>query len=129
MKNYVALFVCLLMTGSVLLAESKAEYSPNVVAGDGKNGNAWGQWVQNVKDAPVKEVRMRLKHLKGDKVYVNLRFKGGNALDGGKRVYLEPGKDLKVTWNVGDQNPNGKPLVLNAYDGEVKVLKVAVIQN
>ena len=119
-----------LAVSSLGFAESKAEYSPNVVAGDGKNGNVWSQWTQNVKEAPVKEVRMRIQRVKGsDKTYVNLRFgKKGQALDGGKRIYLADGKETKVTWNVGGVSPGGQPLVLNAYDGEVKILKVAVIQ-
>ncbi|MDF3130276.1 hypothetical protein P0Y35_13795 [Kiritimatiellaeota bacterium B1221] len=128
MKKIFCVLVCIFAVSSMGFAESKAEYSPNVVVGDGKNGNAWGQWEKSVKDAPVKEVRMRVKHIKGDKAYINLRFKGGDALDGGKRIYLTPGKEAKVSWNVGGQHPNGKPLVLNAYDGEVKILKVAVIQ-
>jgi len=111
--------------------ESKKEYAPNSIVGHGKNGFAWGQWTQTIKEAPVKEVRMRLKRIKGgDDAYVNLRFgRKGTALDGGKRVYLKDGKDVLVTWNVGGTSPGNQPLILNAYNCEVKVLKVAVIQN
>ena len=129
MKKIFCLLLWVLCAFSMGIAESKAEYAPNVVAGDGKNGNVWAQWTQTVKEAPVKEVRIRLQRVKGnEKTFVNLRFgKKGQTLDGSKRVYLADGKEVVITWNVGGVSPGGQPLVLNAYDGEVKILKVAVI--
>lgn len=129
MKKAIRLLILISALCAFVNAESKTEYAPNVVAGHGKNGFAWGQWTQTVKEAPVKEVRMRLQRIKGgDNAYVNLRFgRKGQALDGGKRVYLKDGKEVVVTWNVGGTSPGGQPLILNAYNCEVKVMKVAVI--
>lgn len=121
--------VFVMMGCSALYAESKAEYAPKMVIGDGKNGNVWGQWSQTVKEASVKEVHVHLHRVKGsENTYVNLRFgKKGQALDGAKRVYLKDTKAVWVRWNVGNTAPGGKPLILNAYDGEVKVNKVVVV--
>lgn len=84
---------------------------------------------QTVKEAPVKEVHIHLQRVKGsEKTFVNLRFgPKGQTLDGSKRVFLKDTKAVWVRWNVGNTAPGGKPLILNAYDGEVKVNKVVVV--
>lgn len=129
MKKSMCLVLLVIGCCTVLYAESKTEYAPNSVVGDGKNGNAWGQWSQTLKEAPVKEVHVHLQRVKGtDETYVNLRFgKNGQTLDGSKKVHLKGTKAMWVRWNVGNTAPGGKPLILNAYDGEVKVNKVVVV--
>lgn len=122
------LLLCMGMTLSVQ-AEAKKEFAPNVLIGDGKNGNSGTRWNVMLAERPVKEVRIRLQRVKGDNnTFVNLRFgPKGQTLDGGKRVYLKDGNEQVVTWNVGGQSPGNQPLFLIGYAGEVKVLKVAVI--
>ena len=126
-------FICLMLvvTGFTMAAyaESKKEFAPNVLIGDGKNGNSGTRWNIMLEEKPVKEVRIRMQRVKGDNnTFVNLRLgPKGQTLDGGKRVYLKDGNEQVITWNVGGQAPGNQPLFLIGYAGEVKVLKVAVI--
>lgn len=87
-----------------------------------------GQWVQAVREAPVKRVVARVRSLSTSrKTYINARFgRGGTTFEGGRRVYLEPGQEVDVEWNVGGQTPGGQPLILNAYEGKVLLLRVVV---
>lgn len=50
----------------------------------------------------------------------------GKTLDGSKRIYLDSDKVVTVSWNVGNVAPNGQPLVMIAYDGEVFVEYITV---
>lgn len=129
MKSVLGFWLLISSFSFAVLAESKTEFTPNQLVGHGKNGFAWGQWNQRLKEKPVREVRIRLQRLKGgDNAYVNLRFgRKGQTLDGGKRVYLKDGKSVLVTWKVGGVAPGGQPLILNAYNGEVRATNVTVI--
>ncbi|WFB37334.1 hypothetical protein P3T73_06110 [Kiritimatiellota bacterium B12222] len=124
---------CLLLIwvgfSSFAFAESKKEYAPNVMIGDGKNGNSGTRWNMMLEERPIKEIRIRMQRVKGnDQTFVNLRFgPKGQTLDGGKRVYLKNNDEVVITWNVGGQSPGNQPLYLIGYAGEVKVMKVAVI--
>ncbi|MBN1270376.1 MAG: hypothetical protein JXB04_12365 [Kiritimatiellae bacterium] len=87
-----------------------------------------GQWKQPVKEAPVKRVGARVRSLSGsNKTFINARFgRKGTTFENGRRVYLPPGQEMDVVWNVGGQMPGGQPLIINAYDGQVLLVTVVV---
>ena len=122
--------ICLLGLAIVLPAAAKViqEFSPRVVIGDGKNGRVFKKWVQPVKNLPIYEVRAKLyRQSGGNDCYVNLRFgEDGAAFENGRRVHLTTSDSVEVRWKVGNQKPNGKPLVMNAYNGTVLVRYVTV---
>jgi len=102
------------------------KFAPKQTIGDGKNGRASGQWKQQVSHEPIKRVVVICRRMKGgDDTFINLRFEGKGTLDGGKRVYLKDNDKRKYVWEV-NQSSNGKPLVLNAYQGEVYIREVYV---
>lgn len=102
-------------------------YPVNQVLGDGKNGRQFRKWTQGLPERPVQSVSITLRRQSGgDGTFVNLRFGDGSTFENGKREYLRGGGTTTVNFEVGGQTPNGQPLVLNAYDGEVYVQSVRV---
>ncbi|MFT5125861.1 MAG: hypothetical protein ACI9TH_004067 [Kiritimatiellia bacterium] len=127
--KYVLPVVCMIaLNANVFAKDQIEEYKPNVTLGDGKDGRVWKQWIQATKEAPVSEVRAKLRKVKGGPdCYLNLRFgKDGTTLDNSKRITLADEKVVTVSWNVGNVSPNGKPLIINAYKGEVLVEYITV---
>lgn len=105
----------------------KQDIKPNIVIADGKEGRKWGQYNEKIQERKVEKIGLVVvRQSGGDDTYVNIRFgKDGTTLDGSKREYLKNTKENVFWWNV-NQSPNGKPLVINAYNGEV-MLKVVSI--
>lgn len=102
-------------------------FSVNQVVGDGKNGRTFAKWTQSLPERPVESVSVTVRRQSGgDNTYVNLRFGSGATFENGKREYVRGGGTMTLTWNVGGVVPNGQPLVLNAYDGEVFVQSARV---
>lgn len=109
--------LCLYLPGRVLAED----YSLGYQISDGKNGRLFKQWTQPIKESPVQSVSITLrKDSGGNDTFVNLRFGRGDTFENGRRVFLTHTGTQTVSWNVG-QAPNGEPLVLNAYNGEVYV--------
>ena len=104
------------------------QYKPNTVISDGKNGRRWGQFNQTLPEKAYYQAKVQMKRVSGgNDTYVNLRFgRDGQTLDGAKRVYLKSNDIVEETWTFDRTVPNGKPLILNAYNGEVEVLRVLV---
>lgn len=107
---------------TVLLQFGGQNYPVNQVIGDGKSGRTFAKWTQGIPERGVQSVSITMRRQSGgDNTYVNLRFGSGATFENGKREYLRGGGTMTFTWNVGGMAPNGQPLVLNAYDGEVFV--------
>lgn len=95
---------------------------------DGKGGRPFRKWIQQLPNRPVQRVTIVCSLQSGGAgTFVNLRYgENGNAFEGGKREYVRGGGLSTISWNVGGETPEGRPLVLNAYDGEVYVESVEV---
>lgn len=107
------------------------QFEPRVVCGDGKDGRRWGQFNQVLPDFTYYEVRVKMRRVSGgNDTFVNLRFgREGQTLDGSKRVYLRDDKVFEEVWRFDRIRPNDKPLILNAYNGEVEVLRVRAVRD
>ena len=112
---------------TVMLQVGGQNYPANLVIGDGKSGRSYGKWTQSLPERPVQSVSITVRRQSGgDGTFVNLRFGSGATFENGKREYLRGNGTMTLTWNVGGIAPNGQPLVLNAYDGEVFVQSARV---
>ena len=111
----------------IAVASVVQEFSPRVEISDGKDGRVFRKWVQPIREFRVHEVRAKLyRKAGGDDCYVNLRFgNDGDTFEGGKRVRLTTDEGVEARWTV-NASPNGKPLVMNAYNGTVYVRYVTV---
>ncbi len=99
----------------------------NQLLSDGKNGRVWRQWRQNIANRGVNRVDIVLRRQTGgNNTSVNLRYGDGQTFEGGRQVFLTDNNLKTITFNVGGAAPNGQPLVLNAYNGEVYVTTVNV---
>lgn len=98
------------------------EFYCKVNIGDGKDGRIWKRCEQPIKEHHVDLVKTKVRRLKGDaNTYINLRFgKDGKAVENGRRVYLADDKEVVIVWKVNEA-PRGRPIVINAYNGEVHV--------
>jgi hypothetical protein len=122
MKSPLPLLLSLICLGSIAFADSGSDSFK-------LNEAVLTQWKQNVQERPVQKIMIHLKRESGDNnTFVNLRFGGGSVtLDGAKRVYLTDNKWRKYTWNCNGVMPKNKPLILNAYNGSVRVDYVQVV--
>jgi hypothetical protein len=107
--------------------EHKHEFKPRATLGDGKKGHAWGQFSEKVEERHISRIAMTVtRKAGGDDTFLNVRFgKDGATLDGSKREYLKSNDRAILEWRV-NQKPGGKPVVVNAYNGEVFVENVVV---
>lgn len=120
-------FIVVFLLPITSFADNRDEFSVGKEIGDGKNGRRFGNWTQSVREDPIESVTVSLRRSSGgNDTYVNLRFQGSGTFENGRRVYLTDTRDQSITWNVGGKSPQGRPLVLNAYNGEVQVDRVAV---
>lgn len=127
LRTCFALICSCVLLASTAFAEREHVYNVNELMGDGSSGRVWRQWEQNVGNDRVSRVYVRLrKKSGGGDTYVNLRFKSGGTFENGKRVYLKDNGSHEFGWIVND-SPNGRPLLLNVYKGEVVVEQVRVI--
>ncbi|MCB0345223.1 MAG: hypothetical protein KDD66_08890 [Bdellovibrionales bacterium] len=100
----------------------------NSTTGDGRNGRTFAKWSHVPQDRPIEQIRITLSRVSGgDDTFVNLRFDGGDTFENGKRVSVRGGKALTTgVWSLGGQRAGGKALVLNAYNGEVRIGRVDI---
>lgn len=100
----------------------------NQTIGDGKNGRSFAKWTYSPENRPIESISIVMSRVNGgEDTFVNLRFEGGEALENGKRVHVRGGKSLTTgTWTVSGQQAKGRPLALNAYNGEVRVGRVTI---
>ena len=120
MKKALLLFVALTCFTTLAPAKSKTYKLNEAVL---------TQWKQPIPEKAVKEVVIWLRRETGsNKTFVNLRFgREGQTMDGGKRVYLKDGNWKEVRWNGAGWVPNGKPMILNTYNGSVRVDFVRIV--
>ena len=106
---------------------TQEQYIIKQTLSDGKNGRAYSQWSQQIRQQGVTKVTAKLQKLSGSSdTYVNLRFGSGKTFENGRRTYLNDEGETTVSWNVGGKSPREKPLVLNAYHGEVLLHSIDV---
>ncbi len=86
-----------------------------------------GQWRVDLEEREVKTITVEVQRVRGsNRTFMNARFgREGQTFEGGRRVYLRHTDWETVTWQV-NQSPNGRPLIFNAYDGEIMLRKVTV---
>lgn len=131
-KTLVILQIFTLLIVSILPIRAHAgdgseEFTVGSVIGDGKSGRRFAKWSQKIAEKNIDSVTVFLrKQSGGDDTYVNLRFGDGATFENGRRVYLRDNGEQDVTWRVGGKTPQGLPLVLNAYNGEVAISRVVV---
>lgn len=104
------------------------EFDVNMDISDGKDGRPFAKWIQGIKDKPVDRVNVVVKKVSGgDDTFINIRFgEDGQTLDNSKRAHITNDEKQKVKFVVGGQSAGGKPLVINAYNGVVKIKRVIV---
>ena len=101
-------------------------FQPNIVIGDGKNGNKFATWTQNIQNRPVDTIVTRIRKLKGSDTFLNFRFQGGETFENGRRAYIENQSPQTLSWQLNGEVPNNRPLLLQSYHGEVLVESVEV---
>jgi hypothetical protein len=103
------------------------KYTPKKVLGDGKDGRVFANYEQAINAKPVKEIHAIAEQVSGGAdTYINVRFGDGNTLENGRRIPIV-GKKSRVKWTVGGVSANGKPMVIKAYNGEVRLIWVEII--
>lgn len=127
------LICCLLLLNHLSLIDSaaaadkgKVVYKVNQAISDGKNGRVWRQWRETVANRRIERVEAVLRRTSGaNDTFVNLRFGNGEAFENGKQIQISNNDSQTVAWQVGSR-PEGQPLVLNAYNGEIQLERVIV---
>lgn len=100
--------------------------SVNAVLGDGKDGRPWYQWQHAPQGGKIAQVTAVVQRVSGgDGTFVNLRFGAGQAFENGKQVFLRSPAPQNVSWTI-NQDSNNQPLVMNAYNGAVRLLTVRI---
>ncbi|MCB9030223.1 MAG: hypothetical protein H6619_04165 [Deltaproteobacteria bacterium] len=123
--RYFLLLTSLLFSAS--LYAQTLRYDIGFLIGDGQQGRVYKKWESQIENRSVRSVSITLRKQKGgNDSFVNLRYGSGNTFENGKRVYLRDRETHTVFFNVGGESPNGRPLVLNAYNSEVYVEKAIV---
>lgn len=121
---FVVLFCISLPLSNALAVDT---INVGITIGDGSNGRVFRKWSQVPQNLPINRVEISLqKTAGGGDAYVNLRFGDGQTFENGKRVSLGDNSTKVVSWSVGGETPNNRPLVLNAYKSEVRVNWVKV---
>lgn len=87
-----------------------------------------GKWKQAIQEKPVKRVDCQVERVSGgDDTYINFRFGDkGKTFPDGKRYYLTKSGRIKLQVPANGVSPGGQPLVINAYNGTVKIVYVTV---
>ena len=125
---------------SILIATPSFSESPrrdnfvripvNQKIGDGSNGRPFAKWVRGIDNRKVEKISFTIQRLQGGKdSYVNLRFEGGDTFGGGKRFSSISSVSAKTYEVEVNESPNGKPLIMTAYNGEFNLVDVTIIYN
>ena len=111
------------LSGRVTPAMAEQRFQPNVVISP-----QTGKWTQPIQNRPVSRIDCQVDRVSGgDDTYINFRFgNDGHTVPGGKRFYLTKDGRTKLRIPLDGMSPNGKPLVVNAYNGSVKIVFVTV---
>ena len=122
----VACFAAVLSPSSAHARDDRLVFKVKEVFSDGKGGRIWRQWRQSIPERTVERVEVVLTRVSGgDDTFVNLRYGDGETFEHGKQFHVRADQKETAAWEVSAP-PLGQPLVLNAYNGEVRVDKVIV---
>lgn len=124
-RIYVFLLSAFLAWGALTTTgHAQQKFFPDVVI-----SSQTGKWKQAVNEKPVKQIDCQVVRVSGgDDTYINFRFgDDGKTFPGGKRFYVTKSERMKFSVPANGVSPNGKPLVINAYKGSVKITHVTVI--
>jgi len=104
-------------------ARAEQKFHPGVVISP-----QTGKWKQAINEKPVTRIDCQVVRVSGgDDTFINFRFgDDGQAFPGGQRFYVKQTDTLKLKIPANGIRPNGKPLVVNAYNGSVKILHLTV---
>ncbi len=124
--RFIAALFCL-AAAPAFAKEHKHEFKPNTNFGDGKGGRVFKQFNEKVEERHISRIAMTVSRRSGgEDTFLNVRFgREGATLDGSKREYLKNDKRTILEWKV-NQKPGGKPVIVNAYNGEVFVENVVI---
>ena len=106
---------------SVTTAEAEQKFKPNVVI-----SSQTGKWKQAINEKPVKKIDCQVVRVSGgDDTFINFRFgDDGKTFPNGQRFQVTKSDRMKFSVPGNGIQPNGKPLVINAYKGSVKITHV-----
>jgi hypothetical protein len=109
------------IAGSALAEEQKFEPRMDISPQTGK-------WKQAVKEKPIQRIDCTVRRIAGgEDTFINFRFgDDGTTFPGGKRFYLTDDKQTSLKIPIDGMTPGNKPLVINAYNGTVKILYVTI---
>lgn len=84
-------------------------------------------WKKAIPEGRVDSIEAVLRRESGSTdTFVNLRFEGNETFENGKRVQIDWRNDRVVSWDVAGARSEGRPLVLNAYNGNIYVEEIRV---
>ncbi len=111
------------LSGILTPAVAKQKFHPQVTI-----SSQTGKWKQAINEKPVVRIDCQIIRISGgDDTYINFRFgDDGNTFPSGKRFHLTSDKQTQLKVPVNGMSPNGEPLVINAYNGSVKIVVVTV---
>ena len=110
--------VCLAMP-----ARAEQKFEPKLVIGE-----AIGKWKQQIQDKPIERIDCQVERVSGgDDVFINFRFgDDGKAFPGGKRFAVNKSQRMKIEVPGHGIRSGGKPLVVNAYQGTVRLVVMTI---
>lgn len=117
---FTAFLIALMVLPIPVQAETQT-FDVNRVISEGNS------WRTALPDRPVESVEVILRREPGSSTdtYVNMRFEGAETFESGRRAQVDRSSNHALTWNVNAE-PQGRPLILNAYNGEVYVDRIRV---
>jgi hypothetical protein len=122
--------VLLLLPSTTMAKQPRMEtvtVGVNQTIGDGKDGRPYSKWTFQPENYPIMNIAITARRTSDSKeTYLNLRIKGQQTFEGGKREYLRNTNDTVLTWNTGGKATGNKPIELNAYGGEVYISKATI---
>ena len=127
MKRIAAFFAVGAMMLALGTVESQAggkqKFEPNQ-----EISSKTGKWKSAIREQPVKMIGCTVKRVSGgDDTYINFRFgDDGSTFPAGQRFYLTTDERVSLKVPANGQLPGNKPLVINAYNGTVKIIYITV---
>lgn len=127
----VSAFAVLLLLPLGSAAGEIQTFRPDLTISDGRDGRVFAKCFTVCQEKPITRVTAKVSRLAGGgDTYINARFgKDGKAFNGGKRIPVLSERPIEVTWTVPEQVPAGRPIVINAYNGTVRVHDVTTFND
>ena len=117
----IGLLMMVVVTGMARAEEQKFQPKIDISSQTGK-------WKQAIKEKPIQRVDCTIQRVAGgDDTYINFRFgDNGKTFPGGKRFHLTDNKHTSLKIPLDGMTAGNQPLVINAYNGTVKILYVTI---